>query len=435
MKGLLFTYLLTYGGAIVSIFRPYHGFLIYVAFAILKPDYLWQWSVPEGNYSRIVALALLIGWSLHGFGSWRFGRGRAIVALLVTFWIWLMVGSIWAGNPDRAWNLIEGLSKTFLPFVIGATLIDSVAKLKQLAWVIVLTQGYLGIEFNLIYVNYEFSPLDFKFGGLDNNGIAITMVTVAGMALFLGLYAERWWQKAVALFLAAGMMHFVLFSMSRGGVTALIISGAVAFVLIPKTFKHYLVLAVVILLGVRLAGPEVRERFLTSFAKQEEADLAREMRVRQWSACWASMQQRPFGVGPAQWPFTCPEYGLPLGMAAHSTWMQVGAEEGIPGLMCLLGFYLVCVMRLWRLAWSDGVGQDPAFAYLARMVIASVAGFIVSAQFVSLEGVETPYYIALIGVGVLRLSTKQTQSAENHPFLHAESDPRSVAYPYEPVPA
>ena len=66
MKGLIFTYLLTYGGAAASLFNPFIGLLVYVAFAILRPESLWHWSVPEGNYSRIVAIALLIGWARRG---------------------------------------------------------------------------------------------------------------------------------------------------------------------------------------------------------------------------------------------------------------------------------------------------------------------------------------------------------------------------------
>jgi hypothetical protein len=68
MKGLFFTYALTYGGAAVSLLNPYYGFLIYVAFANLKPEALWFWSVPQGNYSRVVAVAFLVGWLIHGGG-------------------------------------------------------------------------------------------------------------------------------------------------------------------------------------------------------------------------------------------------------------------------------------------------------------------------------------------------------------------------------
>jgi hypothetical protein len=39
------------------------------------------------------------------------------------------------------------------------------------------------------------------------------------------------------------------------------------------------------------------------------------------------------------------------------------------------------------------------------MVIASLTGFAVSAQFVSLAGLEAPYYVALLGAGALKLSS------------------------------
>ena len=77
VKGLLFTFLLTYGGGLVSLFNPFVGLLIYICFAIIKPESLWYWSVPAGNYSRIVFGALFVGWAMAGFGSWRLGRARA----------------------------------------------------------------------------------------------------------------------------------------------------------------------------------------------------------------------------------------------------------------------------------------------------------------------------------------------------------------------
>ena len=91
MKGLIFTYVLTYGGAVLSLLNPFHGLLIYVAFAILRPESLWSWSVPPGSYSRIVALALLAGWSLHGFGNWNFGAARPFAVALLGYWLWIIV--------------------------------------------------------------------------------------------------------------------------------------------------------------------------------------------------------------------------------------------------------------------------------------------------------------------------------------------------------
>jgi hypothetical protein len=40
------------------------------------------------------------------------------------------------------------------------------------------------------------------------------------------------------------------------------------------------------------------------------------------------------------------------------------------------------------------------------MVIASLTGFAVAAQFVSLDRLEVPYYVALLGAALLKLSSR-----------------------------
>src|SRR5260370_51426 len=170
MKGLLFTYALTYGGASIALFNPFYGLLVYVCFAIIRPEYMWPWSVSEGNYSRIVALGLLAGWALRGFGRWKFGLAR------------------------------------------GAALL---------------------------------------------------------------------------------MIHAMLFSFSRGGMLSLVVTGVVGFLLVPKKWQHYVVFAAVVLVGLRLAGPEVTNRFWTTFAGEAERDASAQSRVDLWAGCWDSMLKRP----------------------------------------------------------------------------------------------------------------------------------------------
>src|SRR5262249_58341241 len=115
MKGLLFTYVLTYGGALVSLFNPFVGLLIYVCFAIIKPESLWHWSVPAGNYSRIVAIALLVGWAFKGFGDWRFGRAQGIVAALVGFLVWTVLRYVLAPPKEDPRIFVESPATFFLP--------------------------------------------------------------------------------------------------------------------------------------------------------------------------------------------------------------------------------------------------------------------------------------------------------------------------------
>ena len=415
MKGLIFTYGLTYGGAFVSLFNPFIGLLIYVSFSIIRPEAMWHWSVPPGNYSRIIAIALLFGWMLHGLGRWDFGRARFTVYAFSGYMFWAVVSGMQADNQNAAWGFIELLAKIFIPFLVGITLIDSVDKLKQLAWVIVLSQGYVAFELNMSYLSQGGMFLHYfrhnGFGGMDNNCVSIAMAAGAGFAFFLGMTSNRWWQKGIAFGCTLLMVHVILFAFSRGGMLALIFSGVVAFILLPKRPMYFLAYALIIVLGLRLAGPEVQQRFMTVFVDAEERDESAQSRLDMWEDCVDVMKKNPiFGVGPDHWPLIAPQYGWPHGKEAHSLWLQIGAELGVVGLLLLLTYYLSCIARLWPLTRTTTDVADPWLRGAARMVILGLVGFMLSAQFVSLEGLELPYYIAMFGAGAQKVNSLMQNS-------------------------
>jgi probable O-glycosylation ligase (exosortase A-associated) len=434
MKGLVFTYLLTYGGALVSLFSPYVGLLIYVCFAIIRPEFLWHWSVPAGNYSRTVAIALLIGWGLNGFGKWDFGRAKPVVVAFLAYWLWACLSITQAADPAYAWGWVEVQAKILLPFLVGMTLIDSVAQLKQLAWVIVLSHGYVALELNRSYYGGFNMIQEIGFGGMDNNSFSIAFCACAGLAFFLGLNAGRWWQKLLAFASAGLMVHCVFFAFSRGGMLGLIVTAVVSFILIPKKLNHYLTFALAVVLAVRLAGPEVIDRFVTVFASADARDASAQSRVDLWKICLDQMAARPLlGLGPHHFPVHAHEFGLAAGKEAHSLWLQIGAELGIPGLLFLVCFYSCCALRLWPYAREKRSVDDPWFTDTARMVVAALAGFTVSAQFVSLPGLETPYYIVLLGAGALKLLSRaeahRADSPGSVPGRVRVRDHVALAYP------
>jgi O-antigen ligase len=216
-----------------------------------------------------------------------------------------------------------------------------------------------------------------------------------------------------ATLVAAGgtllLVNAIMFSFSRGGLLSLIVTGGVAFVLIPKRPVHYGVLIAAILVGVRLAGKEVLARFFTTFADAEQRDASAESRLDLWGNCWDLMQRYPlFGVGPDHFGhYAHHDFGWPYGKEAHSLWFQMGAELGFVGVGLLIGFYVLCMWRLWPLTRESNPLLDPQTRSLARMVIASLAGFMLSSQFVSLEGLEFPYYVVLLGAATLKVASAQ----------------------------
>ena len=407
MKGLLFTYGTTVGGALAALINPFYGLLAYVSFAIIRPEAMWPWSVPQGRYSLILALGMLIGFVFTKKADFRLGRSFPVAALLLAFLGWSYFEAYFPENQFLAWDYVERLWKIVLPFCIGLCCIRDTQHLKQLAWTIILSQGYVAFELNSYYFSGYNVLRDSGFADMDNNSAAIGMVTGIGVSFFMGMHAERNWQRAIALTCCLLIGHCVLFSFSRGGMLGAIIAGIATICVIDRSPKMYALLTVVAIGAAVLAGSEVRDRFMTTFMKKGEVrEASAQSRLDLWKDCWdVTMQDPVMGCGPNHWPVLAPRYGWKYGKEAHSLWVQTLAELGFPGLILYLGFYLTCIFRLWLLTWKSTPIADPWHRYVARMAIVGLCGFIVSAQFVSLEALEIPYYTALLGCGALKLST------------------------------
>jgi probable O-glycosylation ligase (exosortase A-associated) len=404
MNGLIFTYALTYGGSIISIFNPFYGLLIYICFAILKPPALWPWAVPPANYSRIIGIAFLVGWALNGFGDGKLGRARPIVAALLCYFLWVVLSTMFGMAPERGAPFIEYLIKIILPFIAGLTLIHTWQQLRQLLWVILGSCAFLAYEVNLMYlhgVDVEHNPIF----GIDNNSFSILMSLSFGLSLVLALEERVVWRQFMFFGFAAAMAHVPMLSMSRGGMLGVVAATGVAVLLAPKTRRTWMMIAAGAAVAMALAGPSVIEEFSTSFQPEEERDGSAESRILLWQDCLDTAKKNPvFGIGQECWQLVVESYGWPKNKEAHSLWFQTTAELGFPGVGFLLLFYYRSMTVPWR---ARRAGDTDWMPTVARMMMASLAGFCISASFVTVEGFVLPYYVVLLGACGVKMAYAQ----------------------------
>jgi len=403
MKGLILTYLLAYGGAAIALFQPLVGLCVYVAFSVARPQMLYSWAGDMGGLSRVVGVAVLAGWAFQAFGSWSFREARVAVTALCCYLACLLLSAVSASNQGVAWNAVLEQFKFFLPFLAGITLIRTRAQVNALAWTIVLAQGLVGFEMNLSYLRGFNQAREIGLLG-DNNTFAVSLVTVVGPALFLGISATRLWQKAIAVVCAALIMHTVLLTFSRGGILSLIVTGVAVVLVMPKRPGYLLALALIVALAVRFTGPQLVARFQTTFARAEERDSSAQSRLELWKDCATVMVANPVtGIGPHHWPLVAESYGWPPGKAAHTYWLEVGAEIGVPGLLSLVVFFVSSLARAWQLSrWRD----DPWMTAMGGFAFTGLIGFACGAQFVSADGNEIPFYLALVALASLEIARR-----------------------------
>jgi O-antigen ligase len=179
-------------------------------------------------------------------------------------------------------------------------------------------------------------------------------------------------------------------------------------------------------IGGRLAGPRVIQEFDSSFNAADARDYSAQSRVDLWRDCTITMFKHPlFGIGQDLWGDEAEKFGWNKGKEAHSLWFQTAAELGIPGVSFLFGFYALTVLLLWQASRRVPL---PRLGTLSRMVIVSLVGFASSASFVTVEGFELPFYVALVGAVALKVAYRYADAFELQAWQRHEWSTRQGSF-------
>jgi O-antigen ligase len=335
---------------------------------------------------------------------------------------WFAVSTLQAVSVPVATAALIELLKILLPFLVGVTLLTKEAQARTLLWVIVGAQAYVGYDLNMSYLRGTNVAQAQGFGGMDNNSLGISLVASVGVAVGLLLSARRPVERLAAASAVLVILHTVLLTFSRGAMVGLIAAGVTAALLMPKRPRYVVALVVALAVVIRLTGPELSARFQSAFVEGDDRDASAESRVELWKDCLDVAATHPlFGVGPKNWPVIAADYGWPPGKEAHSVWMQTLAEVGFPGVIALVAMYAIACVKLWSMLRRRRSGEITPPMTMSLGIIISIIGFAVSAQFVSLQGLEVPFYIVAGAVVLLKQATASAAGTAN-----PKSTPRDV---------
>lgn len=403
MKQTVFMVLLTLAGtAGVFAVSPFLGVAVYYTFAVLRPQSLWQWSLPPGiAWSYYVAMATILAaaaGALGGQGTRRFTAGHSAV---LAFGAWIGVSYVMARNQDAGTPYVIEYFKIFIMFIASAALLSTVRHLWLLLCFSALALAYIAYEVNFLYLAYGYLGIYHNgYSGLDNNGAGLMLAMGIPLCYFAWEGGGGWLRWCFPALIPV-LLHAVLMTYSRGAMVSLL---AVApLIALRSRHRGLLMLAALgltVLIPV-LAGPQIRARFLST-SNATETDASAQSRLGSWAAAWRITMDNPvFGVGVRNANLYSYQYGADMeGRTIHNTYLQISADNGLVGLALYL-FSIIVVWRGLREASRRAATRNEPSARqihaLAAGIECSFAVFAVGCVFLSLEIFELPYLLLLMG--------------------------------------
>ena len=342
---------------------------------------------------------------------------RFVLALFC--WMALSVpGSLSEGT---SFDLLFGnFVKTILMFVVAGAAVRGIRDVERL---VLAYFASAAIYSAVVVMRFDVgSGADWRLGHLyyyDANDFATFAVSALPFGIYF-LHASRTLaaRLLVLLALAALTLAFV-YSGSRGGFIAL--TTVTAFVVaryraIPLRWRVSAT-AVVVLLILSTASGQYWSQMGTITSDADYNRTAETGRLQIWNRGIGYMLDHPvLGVGPGNFqraegtlsPFAeRQQYGVGVQWSApHNTFIQAGAELGIPGLLLFVAMIVSAFAVLIRIGGAQR-GANAAGARdaaLTQALLASLLGFVVGSFFLSLAYSEMLYTLLALVVGLHKVS-------------------------------
>lgn len=344
--------------------------LVAVPLLIFPQGYLWQWQQGVFHYAPIEDPALrypgLLSWiglglaALPWLSRWiRWGRPTRPTALDVPIAVYLGTAalSLWP-SVDRAHSL-----SFLLVLVAGAAVyyavVNAVTDRARLGWAVGL---YLAGGLALIIVGFlqtdwsevaKASPLPVVYSWLQtvphllgrtlSRGItAGAAVLFVPLSLAMAAAAPRRWHRGLAAAATLLTVAFLLLSQSRGDILALALTiPALGLWLLPGghvMFVSSLLGAFALLAGLVLYAPNVVAQIAISYPSRWQV----------WERAAYIIRDHPFtGIGldtfqhVAQNVYPYFDFGWNRLPMAHNRLLQVGADQGVVGLVAFVALILL----------------------------------------------------------------------------------------------
>jgi len=294
----------------------------------------------------------------------------------------------------------------FLPFVLVT--VRTEADLRRVVYTIVLA---LTLVFP--YALRQMGRYSGRLGiGLyEPNYLAANLVLIIPVAFAIASYQPT--RSKRLLWAVAGLVLLIslVLTSSRGGFLGLLVAG---MVFAYRRFGVKGAVAVLLLLIAAVLPTDLGERALATLDRDAPAPAGLEASNRAhtalfWGGVRMMMDAPIFGMGPQRFKEYSQLYsGLDVPYFAHNTYLELGAETGLPVLVLFLLLLATSIGTLGRVAKLGGGADNRALAAWAEGLRTGLIGFAVSAAFISAQYEKFFWLAVFLSIVIGRLAARRT---------------------------
>ena len=354
---------------------------------------------------------------------YKFELNRTFILLLIFVLHGLICAILAYPGLVRNWELFTTLAKTSLFCALMPMLALSRKRIHALVVMIALGISFHGILDGLKFISSAGAHKEqsmAKFG--DNNFLGMILIMCIPFLFYLLKYSERKLARFGFISTLVLMLLAVIATQSRGALIGLMTLAIIFILGTKKKFVGLLVLCVSLIFITQVVSDKWTSRMQTIQSADEDASFMG--RVKAWQVSSAIALENPvFGGGfrvvqshevwnkfknaPGLLGFIdIPDLNK-SGVAAHSIWFEVMADQGFLGLLffilLILNAFLTRreIKRLVKLQQENQIwAADLANTIAAALVVYCVCGSLLSAAYFELP------YVCFMLLEVIKLQQK-----------------------------
>ena len=334
--------------------------------------------------------------------------------LALTLWVALsIVGALWPGGAFQLFT--DQFLKVVLMFLVLVGAVRGFRDVERLTFVYLIS---VGIYAAVVLARFNVGGDRWRLAGLyyyDANEFGTLAVMCLPLAVYFLVQPSPLWRRLVSAATAVVLVIGFIWTGSRGGFLAVLAVGAFLLLRFTAIRARWRILttSLLALLFAATATDNYWKGMKTLLQPKEDYNMTDDAgRMKVWKRGIGYMLQHPvFGVGGANFP-TAEGTLSPLAAeallgrpvkwsVAHNSFLQVGAELGIPGFIFFLGMFGSAFAALKRVRRTAAVrppgARSPPAPQLAQALMAALIAYIVGGFFLALAYHELLYtLVALI---------------------------------------